>query len=328
MKILITGMTSQHVNEKTRSGVKTLAGVMKETLNAMPGITATVGRYSIEHSIASGGHREYDFVIVGLGPLKGLGTSYCYQAIQAIHDYEDSVALYVDDTSTSKIGREFKTIIKRQTDYAKPFFMYKREWSYLEDMDGVIFKEHMNIVEQLAGGREDFWPLLVPSWTFDLGYTAGNAICRPAADKVISFDPSPAFLYEDVKSIEPDTPTWGTMWDTTSRAIMKMGVEKWPVENLKANPHMIAEMSGLLIPATVWTPDVQISVSLGVPVASDWRVLGPTLGEPFEALPASIELMSKQERDDLAEAQKQAINNSSSVSTAQALENVLLSHKP
>lgn len=314
MKILVTGMTSQQTNERNkRNGQITIAGAISLALREL-GYDVDTCSYSIERSITRTAD-EYDCVFVGLGPLKGLGTSYCYQAIQAILDHPGRTIVYVDDTATQKIGREFRTILSRPTDYNKPFFMYKREWTYLSDIDSELFKKHLGVIDILSGNTplDDHPVTIVPSWTFDLAYDAANKLCANAADKTLNFDPSEYF---DVKSprVIPDRDVWGTVYPNTSPAINKMGVHSWEVETI-TDPRQFGSVSGVLVPKAVWSPDVANSIKLGVPVASDWRTLGPQLGESFEALPANIEMMNLEDRTDLANAQMIAMKSSSTLAT-------------
>lgn len=322
MKILVTGMTSQQINERNkRNGQITITGAIASALREL-GHVVEVGPYSIEKSLA-GAAESYDCIFVGLGPLKGLGTSYCYQAIQAILDYSYRVILYVDDTATQKIGREFRTILSRPTDYNKPFFMYKREWAYISNIESDLFKKHLDVIDTLAGNTavDDHPVIVVPSWTFDLAYSAANKLCSNAANNVFSFEPSDYFDVSASRTV-PEHNTWGTVYPVTSPAVNKMGVRSWEVETV-TDPRQFGSVSGILVPQAVWSPDIANGVKLGVPVASDWRTLGPQLGESFEALPANIELMNLEERDDLAKDQLIALKSKTFGSTSSILKQAI-----
>lgn len=302
MKILITGMTSRQTHEQSRDGFITISGALANILRRLDH-EVVVDAYSIKDSLADNGDK-YDLVFVGLGPLKGLGTAYMYQALQAIVDNQDSVILYVDDTDTAKMGREFRTVLKRPFDYLKPFFMYKREWDVVSSNKSVL-DSHLEIINILAGYTTSYWPLLVPSWSFDLAYTAGGRICGRAADAAVSFDPSSEFaidLSNGNTAVEIDRELlWGTTWKSTSTAISKMGVFKWEVETIDTySKFRFSHVGGVLSPSFIWAPEITIATSVGTPVAADWRELGPQFGDPFEELPANIEMMSQQERDQLA----------------------------
>ena len=314
MKILVTGMTSQHVNATTRAGRMTMSGVLQSALTTQ-GHDVEVRSYEMFED------RTFDKVFVGLGPLKGLGTAYMYRAMQALYDYKNDAVLFCDDTATSKIGREFKTILKRPSDYIKPFFMYKRDWEILVENESVR-QQHMSMIDRLAGNQDKYWPLLVPSWTDDLSFACGALICQQAANNALSFDPSEYFAVK-TKNDLLEKPVWGTLWDAASPAVNRMGVMRCPVENIADDLQRIGEMSGVLVPSAVWSPTISNSVSIGVPVASDWRVLGPALGEPFEALPSVIEMSSKESRTELAKKQHDAIQSKSSGSTVDVVKHAL-----
>lgn len=318
-------MTAGHIKRYNRRGNVTLAGVFERVLIEM-GAEVTLGPYSIKDRDLEM-NNEYDRVLVGLGPLKGLGTAYMYGAIQALNDFGElgstRVAVFCDDTSTLKIGREFKTVLKRPYDYVKPFFSYKREWDQVQDQDSMIFNAHMSMISLLAGeGSTDwYWPVLMPSWTYDLAYVAGSRVCTQAAHNVISFDPSVYFEHQKLEHVETDEdPFWATAWKIGSPQVKRMGVESWSVENFEEDVTYLREASGILVPSAIWTPDIHMGARLGVPVATDWRTLGPHLGESFEALPANVEMMSRDERSDLAAAQLSALKSRTARSTREALE--------
>lgn len=326
-KVLITGMTASQIKTHNKAGIITLAGALKDAVEKSGDHEVDVKPYSISLRDTDD-YSKYDRVLVGLGPLKGVGTAYMYEAIQALNDYSDrgssSVALYCDDTSTAKIGREFKTIVKRPFDYVKPFFMYKREWEYVQNQDSPLFNAHMSVIDILAGNAtfDWYWPVFMPSWSFDHGYAAASKICTQAAHHLVSFNPSAYFKRDDISATprkDSDREYWATVYDPASPAINRMGVETWDVEQVKTDSKVLAEASGLLVPSSIWTPDVQIGTSIGLPVATDWRTLGPFLGESFEALPANIELMTRSERDDLAERQSDALESHTANTTVEAV---------
>ena len=339
MKILITGMTSQHTRSITRSGQLTLAGALEADLTAL-GHDVLVSTYPLAKDDKgvygtfwlNDGKEVFDRIFVGLGPLKGLGTSYMYQAIQALFEYCDRAVLFVDDTSTQKIGREFKTVLNKPSDYTKEFFSYKRDYHLIAGNDEAL-KTHFSVINGLAGNDwwrpEKYWPMLVPSWSFDLAYTAAMKVSPLAADRVISFDPSPHFAVPARKVEQTDNdPYWGTMWQLTSPAINKMGVHSWDVECIAGDPYRVHDVSGMLVPSSVWSPDIFLSVSAGVPVATDWRVLGSRFGEPFEAIATDIEGMTAENRTKLAKRQLDVLQSNLAGTTQEALKAALKASNP
>lgn len=307
--VLITGMTASQVKPVTRAGVKTLAGALKTVLEEL-GHTVDLRPFVIADEEV----KPYDHVLVGLGPLKGVGTSYMYEAIQAIDIYSDiaSVALFCDDTSTAKIGREFKTITKRPSDYTKPFFMYKREWSLVQP-GTTVNDRHLSVIKRLAGMEEDdwYWPVLMPSWSFDHAYVAAAKICSQAAHNVVSFDPTAYFTGEiGPAHSDRDDHFWVTTMGTDSTTIKRMtSLSHWDVVSVSTDYSKILGASAMLVPSSIWSPDIQLASSLNIPVATDWRVLGPLLGVPFEVLPENIEAMTDDERAELAKSQHDALQS-------------------
>ena len=314
MKILITGMTSSQVNESSPRNGLTLAGALALSLRKS-GHEVDVRPYTIAESLDRHGDLEYDHVIVGLGPLRGLGTSYVYGALQCIFDYgvtnsaAQKLTLFIDDIGTRKIGREHHSILRKPADLTKEFFKYKREHDRAQHPD--TFAQLMTVVEHLTGTTDWNHPaVLMPAWSQDLGFKACLDISRICADKMVPFDPT-AYFGHDVRRIKSvhEKPYWSTNWPVDSTAINKMGTESWDVlHNSRASWNVLGGAHGVLIPSAAWAPELGIAAAIGIPTAGDWRTLGPALGAAFEELPMNIEIMSDTERTELAEAQYNAIS--------------------
>lgn len=314
MKILITGQTSAQINETTKRSGLTLSGALAQSLRKQ-GHDVTVRPYTIAESLDAGNEDIFDHVIVGLGPLKGLGTSYMYGALKCIWDYsverDDSsaVTLFNDDIATKKIGSEHRAIVRRPQDLTKQFFSYKREYDLAREPD--TERQLLEVVEHLTGETDwDHPPVLMPTWAQDLGFMACLNISRSCADAMVPFDPT-AYFGHDIRRVTSvhEKPYWSTNWKTDSPAINAMGVREWDVlHNSRSSWNVLAGAHGVLIPSAAWAPELGIAAALGIPTAADWRTLGPALGASFEELPMNIEIMGEKDRTELAKTQYDIIN--------------------
>ncbi|QDK02660.1 hypothetical protein PP304_gp112 [Gordonia phage Phendrix] len=304
-KCLITGMTAGQTHESSKKTGLTVAGAMASALRDR-GHTVDVRPYSLteEHDI-----KGFDKVFVGIGPLKGLGCGYAYGAMDAIVDTlevdSDRLCLYLDDTGTGKIGSEIRTITTNPMQYTKPFFSYRKEYQMLVD-DPVLLGKHLQAIDMLHGDWDWYPPMLVPSWTFDLGFAASQKICNAAAFNTVTFDPSVMFGRE-LESNPGDDPYWGTLHQPEA-TVKEWGEFEWPVEFVPRTEWDVLEHAwGCLIPGSTWSPELFLAARAGIPVCANWRVLGPEFGPPFEALPQTVETMHAGQREDLAKQQAELL---------------------
>lgn len=309
MKILITGMTSSQIHEATKRAGLTLSGALAQSLRKH-GHDVTVRPYTIAESLNEDRDEVFDHVLVGLGPLKGLGTAYAYGALKCIYDYgvvpgdSQRVTLFNDDIATKKIGNEHRAIVRRPGDLTKQFFSYKREYDTAREP--AVHVQLLEMVEHLTGNTNwDHPAVLMPAWSKDLGFNACLEISRKCADAMVPFDPT-SYFGHDIRRVASvhEKPYWSTNWKTDSPAINVMGVHEWDVlHNSRASWNVLAGAHGVLIPSAAWAPELGIAAALGIPTAADWRTLGPALGASFEELPMNIEVMSEKERTELAKTQ-------------------------
>lgn len=313
MKILITGQTSSQIHETTKRSGLTLSGALAQSLRKQ-GHDVTVRPYTIAESLDAGNEDIFDHVIVGLGPLKGLGTSYLYGALQCIYDYdvatpgEQRLTLFTDDISTRKIGSEHLAITRKPSDLTKPFFSYKKEHALASEPSTT--DKLLTVVAHLTGRTDwEHAPMLMPTWSQDLGFSACLGISRECGDAMVPFDPTRYFGHDIRKMASTHEKSyWSTNWKTDSPAINKMGVNDWDVlHNSRASWNVLAGSQGVLIPSAAWAPELGIAAALGIPTAADWRTLGPALGACFEELPMNIEIMPEKDRTELAKAQYDTI---------------------
>ena len=302
MKILLTGMTSSQIHESTKRQGLTLAGALAKALR---GLGHEVDVRAPIFDDAMRGDEDYDFYWVGLGPVKGLGTSYMYGALATIYRQANlgKLAVYLDDTDSKKIGSEFRSVTRRPADLVKPFFSYKRDWQKARQPEN--FPHILMACDMLGGKNVDLEhpPIYVPAWHFDLAFQAATLVSANTAANLFTADPSVYFKVE-LDRFRADTRYWATMWQPESTAITNMGVRLWDVEPIsRFSWGPLSGASGLLVPSATWVPELHIAASIGVPSACHWRTMGPLFGTEFEHLPANMETLTESELTDIAKAQ-------------------------
>lgn len=313
MRILITGGTASQIRESTSRYAVTLSGLMARALRER-GHDVDVRYFSvldIDEDV-TGLDNSYDFAFVGQSPLKGLGSSYMYCALAAQYRFFDRYAIFTDDLDTRKMNAEWRAAIRRPEDFVKPFWQYKKDWQDARHKN--TLPKLLGQIETLIGSEEDRYPeVFVPGWTYDLAFMSAVHLSPYARLTTHGVDPSP-WIDTDLKRREPDSDRyWISCLNPKSRAVQQMGARLWNVDTM--NPLTWKELenaSGLLAPSASWTPEVRISLLLGVPIVTDWKAMGTQFGGSFEGLAANVELMDQGELDELAAAQLQALESKSS----------------
>lgn len=313
MKILITGGTASQIRESTTRYAITLSGLMAKALRER-GHEVDVRYFSVLDidEDTTGVDNDYDFVFVGQSPLKGLGSSYCYCALAAQYRFFDRYAIFTDDLDTRKMNAEWRAALRKPEDFVKPFWQYKKDWQHARRKN--TLPKLLGQVETLIGSEEEKYPeVFIPGWTYDLAFMSAVHLSPYARLTTHGVDPSP-WIDTDLHRCAPDEKRyWISTLNPTSRPVQQMGARLWSVEKMNTLTWKELESaSGLLAPSAMWTPEVRISLLLGVPVVTDWKAMGTQFGGSFEGLAANVEMLEQSELDDLARAQLESLESKSS----------------
>lgn len=327
MRVLVTGMTASQTKEGD-----TVASFIGQSLRDA-GHDVTVGRPSLLHALHEdiGGDfgtmegetsaEPWDWVYVGLGPLHGIGTAYKYGALGLIGRYWNRCTLYLDDIDAGKIGGGFRTMLNVEGKLTRPFFGYCKEW-HLASMPDVT-PWLLNIVDALANADADDYPnLLVPAFTFDEAFRTAVKVSSGAGPNVVPIDMTAhasltlegmaktkhgrkwkSGLREDLKKTAPwigKEKWWATELEPMSATVRSYGPFQWHQVRTHKNPALIMLANGLIMPTEQWSPRFVQATSQGIPILTMWRVFAKEIGPSYELLAGTIELMSKQERAELA----------------------------
>lgn len=151
MKILLTGMNSGHIREYSRANQVTTAGVLAQTLRDR-GHTVSVLPFVVGDVNEHNWTRSYDHAIVGLSPLRGLGSAYMYGALAAVQLFGDDISTYLSEGDDGQTGRDLHTMSQNPKTLVDPFFHYKRGWLDARGRD--VFPLMVDSVRKLAARHD------------------------------------------------------------------------------------------------------------------------------------------------------------------------------
>jgi hypothetical protein len=307
MYCLVTGMTASQTREND-----SIAGHIAEALR-MAGHTVDVGKPSLADVLEDNVH--WDHVIVGLGPLHGLGTSSMYGALGLIGKYwGKGLTLFLDDVDTPKINSGMRSMISDKgiatNKLVKPFYSYKREFKIAVDPP---ITEWLRSVIDVILEAEDFPPIITPSFTYDQAFRIATSVTGPAGQHVVpvnftSFVPELPALESskdpEVDSILEDRLWWAVEGQPASSKVKSLGPFAWDVHRINAKDHhLFHKAGGYLAPDDHWHLKIKQIPAIGKPVIVPWRSFAQEIGVSFEALASVVEVMTPDERRDLADTQ-------------------------
>lgn len=308
MRVLVTGCTASQTRRHD-----SVAGYIAEALE-YAGHHVDVQKPSLTDVLED--NVLYDHVIVGLGPLHGLGTSSMYGALGLIGKYwGNGLTLYLDDIDSGKIHSGMKGMISERglatNKLVKPFYSYKREHKIASDPD--VTRWLREVITVLLEAGESHPSMITPSFTYDQGFRTAFAVSRGAGMKVLPIDFTsfvPALTRPQttddppVKVTTDSQPWWTTEAPVTSPRVRNMGPFTWEVYRVKSSDvDLFFRSSGYLSPSDEWHLKIRQFPLMGKPVIVPWRSFAYQVDEAFEVLASTVEVMPERDRADLADAQ-------------------------
>lgn len=177
MKILVTGMTAQHIGSNRRQ-IKYEA-VTDTFVKAL----RHGGDHQVDWRPVDPGEdlSGYDVVLVGVVPIGSLAATYIYGALYAIAT-APNVHVFVDDWQFPSITSSLKTYTKAPDKLVKPLFNYRRDydWAFSSSGRSVIDPVMARLVEKLP-------PVLVPAFNWG----DRSKLDTLSAERMVYLDPSP-----------------------------------------------------------------------------------------------------------------------------------------
>jgi len=312
MRVLITGSTSPQASVKTANRIPTFAALMAHSLASQGVKTDFIEpQLSITKEVLD----AYDYVLVGIAPPTSLSANRVYPAFAIANRAlkAGKLLLFIDAPEPYKIQASIKSCYLNVSDLQKPFYKMRRsyhEFVAREDVQSEVYE----FIDFLYTQN---WPaLLFPAFPWSTDESVRKAL--PNVDTVVPINLDADLLnssrvYPDLSaersywtSDAPKSRWTGKVSRTLVNPVVPTRHRKWDLEEetLERMKRSVGTLVSLYRSDEVWwSPALAQSLSVGTPVATDWRhsqVLGPEWG----FLPSSIEGLSNSERFDLAVAQR------------------------
>lgn len=311
MNVLLTGSTAAQVSVKKNEKTTTFTGLLSQALSA-----GKVNVTWVEPSVSMSRDylAEFDAVIVGMAPPTSTAAHRIYGSLSVIDYCRDigNLRLLIDAPDPRRIQVGLNAIMKRPEDLIKDFYSKRSEYTKAKNVE--VFDRIYRAVSYLSNDR---WPTTYyPKLPWNSFTSISTYIPQADAKNLVGlcfdkklFENSSAPNYENYSEVwVADVPN--SKWTLKQERLIRFPVKplkksRW--ESDASSTERLREATGCLVSVyrsgdPWWSPAIAQSLSVGVPVVSDW-LLTSMLGAEWEVLPASIEEMTYEERSSLAKNQ-------------------------
>lgn len=312
MKVLITGSTSPQASAKTATRVPTFASLLAHSFTSQ-GITAELVEPSLH--LTTERLSAYDAVFVGVAPPTSLSANRVYPAF-AIAERARKIGnlfLFIDAPEPFKIQAALKSCFLNVSDIQKDF--YKTRKFYYDFVEDIDFQEEVYGFIDFLYNNE--WPTVIyPAFPWFPQELIQKAL--PNATRSVPINLDSTLL--QVGRISPDLDSERSYWtcdapktkwakkvaNTLELPVLATRGSRWDSEETTLNRmrHGVATLVSLYRSNEPWwSPALAQSLSVGVPVVTDWR-FSSQLGPEWSHLAYSVEGMSSAERFELSVSQR------------------------
>jgi hypothetical protein len=311
MNVLLTGATAAQVSIKKSEKTTTFTGLFASGLDS-----GKVNVTWVEPSVSMSAEylAEFDAVIVGLAPPTSTAAHRIYGSLSVIYHAQQigNLRLLIDAPEPRRIQVGLNAIMKRPEELIKDFYSKRSEYTKAKDPE--VFKRIYSAVDYLSNNK---WPTTYyPKLPWNTFSSISTYIPQTNAKNLVGlcFDKK---IFE--KGVDTNYENYSEMWvaDVPSSKWTQRQEKliRFPVHPLKRSRWetdsdtvvRLREAIGCLVSVyrsgdPWWSPAIAQSLSVGVPVVSDW-LLTSMLGHEWNILPAALEEMSYKERNFLAKNQ-------------------------
>ena len=309
-KILVTGTTSQQYSSRSSSRSEAFSdGIRRIAEDA--GYEVTMCPPSFDWS--SSDVLAFDRVFVGIAPMLSLSANCAYGALFTVDSLWESenLTLFCDSPEPWKIFANLRAVEKNQDALFKSF--YSRRPGYQRAVSDSSTRE--SIVSGVDKLLRLKWPTtLVPALPWSPSEFPG--VQQNAARSFKKFYVDSYMIHESTSNGNCDgrwlVENHPTKWTKTVTSSLS---SQWTtLRELKSNAAdsargaMATKIGTIIGPhsdkMTWWSPRYAQSLSVGVPVVTDWKV-SMTLGASWSHLASSVDEMNDADRLALANSQRQ-----------------------
>lgn len=311
MNVLLTGATAAQVSVKKNEKTTTFSGLLASGLDA-----GKVKVTWVEPSVSMSAEylAEFDAVIVGLAPPTSTAAHRIYGSLSVIYHAQQigNLRLLIDAPEPRRIQVGLNAITRRPEELVKDFYSKRSEYTKAKDPE--IFRRIYSAVDYLSNNE---WPTTyypkLPWNSFSsissyMPQTGPKNLVGLCFDKKIFEKGFDSFSDNYSEFWVADVPN--SRWTQKQEKLVKFPIQplkksRW--ESDSSSLETLKQSTGCLVSVyrggdPWWSPAIAQSLSVGVPVISDW-LLTSMLGPEWDVLPASLEEMSYEERNSLAKKQ-------------------------
>jgi hypothetical protein len=316
MKVLITGCTAQQASNKTASRTPTFSALLAKALEDGGAFVEVVEPSTL---ITSQQLEEYDSVLVGIAPPTSLSANKVYPAFAIANRARKigNLSLFIDAPEQYKLQASLKSVALNVADLSKEFYQRRKSYSHLiADID---FRNEVREFNEFLYSER--WPTtFYPAFPWSTPESIHKYLVHTDSENMIPVMVDSYLLrapYVQPKAASGvgywtcDNPT--TKWSKAVTATLRNDVvatrgSRW--EEQESTLERIKKSVGTIVSVyrnnePWWSPALAQSLSVGVPVVTDWRYTS-SMGVEWSHLASSIEEMSDDERFNLAHLQKES----------------------
>lgn len=306
-RILITGMSASQASLNANRRNLAFAGVLHNVLTES-GHEVDMKDPRVDWTLED--LQEYDSVVVGVSPITSLSANKAYGALNVIGLlWEDPrLRLLVDAPHPAQIGASLRSITSNPSNLIKPFYTYRQGYQLAATES--VSRRLLGVTERLLN---EAWPeTIYPSLPWrnqrlvaeELPSKVEGSLNGINLDSFLVPENPPKQVDERVEKWSADAPK--SNWTRKVQKTLAFPVS--PMRHTKGDSDsyagdQISRSAGSLVSphrdGTWWTYRYIQSLSLGVPVATDWKE-SQAIGDSWSVLAAAIEHMTDNQRRDLA----------------------------
>jgi len=316
MKVLITGSTAS----QTTFGKPTFANFLYESLVHADADVTFVLRPSVDMSMEE--LEQYDKVLVGIAPPTSVTAYKVYPAFAIAYRAWKlgNLEMFIDAPEPHKLQASINSCRTGKSDLTKDFFSRRKNYS-----DFVASNQLQNEVNGfIAFLHSKKWPhTYYPAFPWSESRTIYQDSLVMGANSLISLVPDSWLFEKNYVSTENATQSnyWtadatNTVWLRSTREQLTQKVVLAQSKRSETEQDVIDRVRGSIGSLISvyrqgqpwWSPLLAQSLSMDVPVITDWRRTSH-MGAEWSYLATSVEEMSHTERYKLASFQKESYMN-------------------
>lgn len=314
MRVLLTGMTTQHVNPETHRRRVNFSGLVRDALRMGDGDDVFWEEPSVKWTDEY--LSEFDAVIVGLAPISSLGANRAYGALATISKlwYSKRLHLLVDAPDLVKIESALQAADTRPVTLVKDFFAYRKEYAIVKENREVF--ESVHTAAAMLNNEtwpSVIWPMLPWQYHSDVLKQLKNTRVQHTLGVNLDYLLFRRFPYLEAPRVKQWSYEPGSDRNWADKQNVSWNVNPLPTtfrtEINAATQRQLAMSEGTLIApsrsGTWWSPRYAMSLVQGTPVYAGW-VETSVLGRSWSWLPGTFELMDEPDRRALAIEQQTA----------------------